>query len=248
MKKNKLFFSSEVEEKSVLEHVGDLRRKLIISLTSIVLGAIITHFFHEEVINFLLEPTNGQRLIFLSPLEPLFFIAKIDLISGFIFSLPVIVWSFLSYISPALPKKVYKLLLLVYISSVILTVSGLLYAFLVTIPISLKFLFSINIPGIQNQISAQSYINFFITQTLIIAAIFQIPIIIISGIYINAFKTKNLKNKRKYIYLISIILLAIITPTTDIFSLIIILLPFLFIFEISLFLGFIIEFLKRKKI
>lgn len=248
MKKNKFFLSSEVEEKSVLEHVGDLRKKLIISLTSIILGAITAHFFHTEIINFLLKPTNGQKLIFLSPLEPLFFIVKIDLIAGFIFSLPIIVWSILSYISPALPKKVYKLLFLLYIASVTLTVIGLLYAFFVIIPISLKFLFSINIPGIQNQISAQSYIDFFITQTLIIATIFQIPIIIISGIYINAFKTKHLRNKRKYIYLISIIFLAIITPTTDIFSLTIILLPFLFIFEISLILGNIIEFLKRKKI
>ena len=236
------------EAKSVIEHISELRSKLIISLVAMILGATMAHFFHEQIIGFLLAPATGQQLIFLSPLEPLFFIFKIDLMAGLIFALPVIVWSILSYIAPALPTKIYKLLFFLYLTSLILTIAGLLYAFLVTIPISLKFLFSITIPGISNQISAQNYIDFFIAQTLIITGVFQIPILIIGGIYINAFKTKTLSNKRRYIYLASVIALAIITPTTDIFSLMIVFIPCLIIFEASLIGGYIIEFIKNKKI
>jgi sec-independent protein translocase protein TatC len=235
------------EPRSILEHVGELRKKLLIALGAFVVGAVVAHIFHTEIIAFLLRPAGGQHLIFLSPLEPLFFIFKIDFATGLILAFPVIVWCLFSYITPALPKKTANLLFFFYITSTFLLIIGLLYAFLITIPLTLKFLFSIVIPGIQNQISAQSYINFFIAQALIIALVFQVPILIIGGIYFGAFKTKTLSKKRRYIYLIITIALAIITPTVDIFSLAIVLVPCLAIFEISLVGGKIVEAFKRKR-
>lgn len=234
------------ETKSILEHIGDLRKKIFIALIAFVFGAIIAHIFHSEIIAFLLKPAGDQHLIFLSPLEPLIFIFKIDCIAGIIISFPVIIWCILTYINPVLPVNIKKLFYFFYITSFLLLVIALIYAFFVTIPISLKFLFSIVIPGIQNQISAQNYINFFITQALIIMIIFQLPILIIGGVYLNLFKTKILSKKRRYIYLIITIALSIITPTVDIFSLLIVLIPCLAIFEISLWGGKIIELLKRK--
>lgn len=235
------------ESKSILEHVFELRKKLFIALGAVIIGTTIAHLFHEQIINFLLVPAGNQHLIFLSPLEPLFFIFKIDFIAGIIFAFPVIIWCLFSYIAPALSKRINTLLFLFYIVSSLLLVTGLLYAFLVTIPLSLKFLFSITIPGIQNQISAQNYIDFFITQALIISLIFQVPILIVGGIYLGILKTKILAAKRRYIYFIIIIALAIITPTTDVFSLMIIFVPCLAIFEISLIGGRIIEAFKKKK-
>lgn len=234
------------EKISVLDHVGELRKKLFISFGAITIGVFIAHFFHEKIISFLLSPAGNQNLIFLSPLEPLFFIFKIDFISGIILAFPIIIWSIFSYITPALPKKINKLLFFFYIFSSILLIVGLAYAFLITIPLSLKFLFSIDIPGIQNQISAQSYIDFFITQALIISLIFQVPVIIIGGIYFNIFQAKSLSGKRRSIYLLAIVALAIITPTTDIFSLMIVFIPCLIIFEMSLIGGKIVNFFKNK--
>ena len=235
------------ESKSVLEHVIELRGKIFIALGAIIVGTVIGHLFHVEIIAFLLRPAGGQHLIFLSPLEPLFFIFKIDFIAGIIIAFPVIIWCLFSYIAPALPKRITKLLILFYIASSVLLIAGLLYAFLVIIPLTLKFLFSITIVGIQNQISAQSYISFFIFQSLTIAIIFQVPILIIGGIYFGIFKTKTLSSKRKYIYPIITIALAIITPTVDIFSLLIVLIPCFAIFEISLIGGRIVEAFKKKK-
>lgn len=236
------------ETRSVLEHFGELRKKIFIALGSFIIGTIIAHIFHEQIIAFLLRPAGGQQLIFLSPLDPLFFILKIDCLAGIIVAFPVIMWCIFSYITPALPKKVAGLVILFYTTSTLLLVFGLAYAFFVTIPVSLKFLFSINIQGVVNNFSAENYLSFYITQALIIMGVFQIPILIIGGIYFNAFKTKTLADKRRYIYLVGIIALAFITPTTDIFSLGMVLLPCIVIFEISLLGGKLIEFLKRKKL
>jgi sec-independent protein translocase protein TatC len=116
----------------------------------------------------------------------------------------------------------------------------------VTIPLSLKFLFSIVVPGIQNQITAQSYISFFITQALIITLIFQLPLLIVGSVYLGVLQTKTLANKRRYVYLIITIALAVITPTVDIFSLLVMLVPCLLIFEVSLIGGRIVERLRKK--
>lgn len=236
------------ESKSVLEHVGELRNKIFIALGAFVVGAIISHIFNAEIIAFLLKPAGSQNLIFLSPLEPLFFIFKIDFIGGFILSFPVIIWCIFSYITPALPKRIGSIVVLFYVTSTLLLFLGLLYAFFVTIPLSLKFLFSISIPGIENNFSVEAYLSFFITQAIIIMAVFQTPILIIGGISIGVIKTKMFANKRRIIYIVLLIALAIITPTTDVFSLGIIFIPCLVIFEISLLGGRIVEFLKSRKI
>lgn len=235
------------ETESILEHVGELRKKIFISLGAFIIGVIISHIFNKEIIAFLLKPAGGQNLIFLSPLEPLFFIFKIDFIGGFILSFPVIIWSIFSYITPALPKRISGAIVIFFITSTILLFLGLLYAFFVTIPISLKFLFSINIPGIENNFSVEKYLSFFMTQAIIIMTVFQVPILIVGGVSMGVLKTKLLGLKRKYIYIGLLVALAIITPTSDIFSLAIIFIPCLMIFEISLIGGRIVESLKKNK-
>lgn len=234
------------EAKSIFEHLHDLRNKIFIALGAFIVGSTIAHIFNTEITAFLLKPIGQQHLIFLSPIEPLIFIFKIDLVAGFIISFPIIIWSFFSYITPALPKKIKKFVIFFYVTSTALVLLGLAYAFFVTIPLSLKFLFSITIPGIENSFSVEKYLSFFVTQAVIVMAVFQVPILIIGGVSLGAFKTKFLASKRRLIYIILIIALAIITPTTDIFSLIIILFPCLVIFEVSLLGGKFVEFLKKK--
>lgn len=241
--------SNELHEaKSIFEHVGELRKKLLLALGVFLIGATITHLFNAEITAFLLKPAGGQHLIFLSPLEPLIFIFKIDFIGGFIISFPFILLFLISYITPAFSKQISKIIIFFYITSTLLLFAGLLYAFFIMIPISLKFLFSITIPGIENNFSVEKYLSFFITQAVIIMAVFQVPVLIIGGVSIGILKTKLFANKRRYIYLGLIIALAIITPTTDVFSLGIIFIPCLIIFEVSLIGGKIIERLKRKKL
>lgn len=231
---------------SVWEHIGDLRKRILIALGVVVFGIIVTHIFHQEIISFLLRSAGEQELIFLSPLDPLLFILKIDFIGGIIVAFPIIIWGLMSYVSPALPKNINRYFSIFYILSTILLASGLCYALFVTIPLSLKFLFSIVIPGIESQITAQSYISFFIGQALIMMIIFQMPIIIIGAINIGFFTTKFLAKKRRVIYLILTIALAIITPTVDIFNLCVVLLPCIMIFELSLLGQKAIEVFKKK--
>lgn len=235
------------QPKSVLEHIGELRRRLFVALLAFIVGAAVAHAYHDRIISYILKPVEGGKLVFLSPLEPLFFILKIDFIAGLVIAFPVIFWCIFSYVKPALPARGRMTLYIASFTSLILLASGLLYAYFVTIPLSLRFLFSIIIPGVENIITMESYLGFFFAQGLIIMLVFQIPIIIMTGLSLGLFSVKWLSKKRRYVYLVGTIALAVLTPTTDVFSLGIVLVPTIVIFEFSLIVGFIRQVLKRKK-
>ena len=113
----------------------------------------------------------------------------------------------------------------------------MIYAYLYLIRISLDFLLSIDTGGIIKSFTAQNYLNFIIFETFLTIFIFQVPLIIILLIYFGICKSQTISSKRRYIYLFSIIILSVITPTTDIISLLILLIPTGLLFEIGLLIA-----------
>jgi sec-independent protein translocase protein TatC len=229
------------------DHLLELRSRVLISLLAVTFGAVIAHYYHESIIAFFLRPIHGQKLIFLSPLEPLFFIFKIDLFVGFILALPVLNWCVLSFVRPAMKQSSWFLFSTLYCATAVLVLGGLAYAYFVMVPISLAFLLSINVVGTETMITANSYLGFLLIQSLIIAGLFQLPLFILAGSYIRAFEIATLSSKRRYIYVAGLIALAVITPTTDLFNLAIVAIPAFFLFEGSLVVARIIESLRRKR-
>jgi sec-independent protein translocase protein TatC len=219
---------------TVWEHIHDLRKRLTFLFIFFIVSFLITHHFHKEIIAFLLQYAEGQTLIFLSPIDSFLFIFKVDAIGAFLLSLPVIVWNILAYISPLLSQKIKKSLFYFCLFSFLLVTLALLYSLFITIPLVLNFLFSISINGIENQFSAQEYIKFIINQIMIIVTIFQLPLVIIGIVKMGIVTRAYLSKKRPFIYLILTVGSAIITPTSDLFSLAIVLVPCFIIFEISL--------------
>lgn len=232
---------------TVLEHLVELRSRIIASVLVVLLASSVAHVFHEQIIDFILKPIGDQKLVFLSPLDPLFFILKIDFIVGIFFSLPILVWLLFTYIKPIVTRKISRLVYVMYVISNLLILLAITYTYFIIVPFILRFLESITLDGIESTIVAQNYLNFFITQALIITSVFQIPLFLIFGIYFGFLSAKSLSAKRGYIYVGTIIVLAILTPTPDVFSLGIILLPTLVIFEVSLVVGRVIELFRSRK-
>jgi sec-independent protein translocase protein TatC len=235
------------DEGTVWDHIYELRSKLLIVTFVVIIGGGVAHYFNKEISSFLLGPLGDKQLVFLSPLEPLLFILKIDFFTGLLIALPVISWSLFSFVRPALSQRSFLKMIAVYLFSLSCVCLGLLYTYFIVMPLSLKFLFSITIPNIQSLITAQSYINFLLVQSFLIILVFQIPLIVLAGTSLKIFSVEKLSKKRGYIYVGSVIIFSIITPTTDLFNLGIILLPSIVIFEGSLILARIFELTKSKR-
>ena len=147
-----------------LDHLEELRWRLVKSLGSVLLGAVITFFFIDQLIAFLIRPT--QDLASPMDLQVLkvqgMFMIKwgIAMIGGIVLSIPVLTYQLWKFIAPGLylneKKYAAPLIIFTYISFLI----GLIFAYTVIIPFSLDFFTSVGMSGIQNNFSINYYFNF----------------------------------------------------------------------------------------
>ncbi len=223
------------------DHLAELRTTLLRCGVAVLVAAILAHLYHEVLIALLLRPVAGTELVFLSPLDPLLFILKVDLTAGLILALPVISWSVISFLKPAVDRSHWLMFCLLFGLAAVLLLIGLAYAYLITVPISLAFLTSISIAGIGNMITASSYLSFLLLQLLLMAVVFQTPLFVLAGVSIGAFDVATLASRRRQIYLASLVALAVLTPTTDLVSLGIVVVPAVLVFEGSLIAGRILQ-------
>lgn len=219
------------------DHLAELRTLLLRSVFAVVIGALVAHIYHETLIALLLQPVRGTELIFLSPLDPLLFILKVDLAAGGILALPVISWIVFSFLKPAVERRHWLRFCLLFGLAAVLLLIGLTYAYLITVPLSLAFLTSISIAGIGNMITASSYLSFLLLQLLLMAVVFQTPLFVLAGVSMGAFSVATLASHRRLIYLAGLIVLAVLTPTTDLVSLGMVTIPAALVFEGSLVAG-----------
>lgn len=222
-------------EMTLWEHLLELKRVVIVAIATLLLAASLVHWQREIVIGFLLGPLgeNSQPLQFLSPLDPLYFILKIDFTLGFIISLPIILTLIWRYIAPALNVR-WWVPMLIIISASSLSVLAALYAYYFVAPVVLAFMSSIIIPGTTAAFTAAGYLDFLLTITLILVVVFQLPLIVVGGIVSKLLAPETITNNRPYVYVGAVTISAIITPTTDILTLGLVAAPAILAVELGL--------------
>lgn len=216
------------------EHIADLRRTILWSLASIFIAGSFVHYWRNEIIGFILHPLHGMPLQFLSPLDPLMFILTIDCAGGLLLSLPIIIWLVYRFAAPALPTIRSILLVPIIIVPLFLAASAAAYAYYVAIPLTLSVLTSFTVPGIQTSFTAENYLSFFMTALFMLIIVFEVPVVMVLLGRLGLLRASVVARKRKYVYLGLLIAVAVITPTTDLVSLMLILLPTYVVFELGL--------------
>ena len=163
-----------------LDHLAELRSKLLLLLGATAAGAVAAHAYHEERSRrFVLRPAGERQFVFLSPLDPLTFILKLDILVWVVVAFPVIAWCLTAYVMPAVSVRGRPILYAAYACSALLLAAGLSYAYVVTLPLSLRFLSSVTVPGIVSTLTAQSYLNFVLAQLFVCMLVFQVPIVLV---------------------------------------------------------------------
>ena len=147
-----------------LDHLEELRWRLIKSLGTVLVGALITFFYIDPLIDFLIRPTRDLTTpmdLQVLKVQGMFMIKwGIALIGGFVLAIPVLTYQLWKFIVPGLymneKKYVTPLIIFTYLSFL----TGLVFAYTITIPFSLDFFTSVGMPGIQNNFSINYYFNF----------------------------------------------------------------------------------------
>ncbi len=224
-----------VSELTVFDHIRSLRRTAFSIFGVVVLAASGVHYFKDPILTFLLAPlgTTAPELQFLSPLDPLYFILKVDFTLGLLIALPIIVLLVWQFISPAVERRGFLTPLLIILSSCILSFVAATYAYKLLIPLILNYMSGLVVPGTALSFTANGYLDFFLSTTALLILVFQIPLVIVGLTYAGVVNPNQVARNRPYIYLGIIVATAFITPTTDLISLALITLPALAVVELG---------------
>ncbi|MEW6681184.1 MAG: twin-arginine translocase subunit TatC, partial [bacterium] len=195
-----------------LEHLEELRKRLIVIIITLTITTSICYFFAYKILSFIKIPAGNIALVYLSPFEPFMIRLKIALFSGIILSLPIILYESLAFLVPGLKKNEKRALFLILFIFIPLFIIGACFSFIFLLPISLKWLFSQASGYLTSNIRAEYYITFVGWFILISGLVFEVPLLIISLLKLKICTYKALRKQWQVIYIGILVVSAILTP------------------------------------
>jgi sec-independent protein translocase protein TatC len=228
---------SNLNEKSIIDHLFDIKNIILASGGIWLLFTILSSFFLNSIQNLLFAPAKSLGLVlnFLSPIEGLMFTLKLSALSGLVLSIPFITLIIWKYIHQELKFKEKKAIVSFSLASSLLTVVAILYSWFGLIPNALKFLVDFTPEGTQILLTVSEYFNFIFSLTLALIVIFQIPTLIYTLVKTKIVSANQVSQKRKEIY-IGIVIATALFGSPDFFSWFLTTIPAIFLFEVALFL------------
>ncbi len=234
------------QELPITEHIEELRERLIKSALAVLIGFLIAWPFKKKLL-LLLErplPKNLQgKLIFLSPPEAFFTALKISFFAGILIALPFVLYQAWKFIEPGLYEHEKKFILPFLFFSVLFFFLGASFAYFVILPFGLRFLLGFMGDLLTPQLTIGSYISFVIQMILAFGFVFLLPVIVWLLSKLGIINYTVLEKNRKYAVLVIFIVAALLTPP-DAFSQIMMAIPLLGLYELSIWVS---KFAGRKK-
>jgi sec-independent protein translocase protein TatC len=235
---------------SVVDHLRELRDRLLWSIIAIAVGAIVCFIFFEPIIHLMVTPyreatiskafPNGKGLIFTNPLEAFMTRIKVAAYGGLVIASPVVFFHLWRFITPGLNPKEKRYAIPFTVSSVILFGGGSVVA-VITFPKALQFLLGVGGSDLDPLLSAGSYLTLVFLMILAFGVSFEFPIVMMFLLLARVVTTQTLRKTRKYTFLGIVIFAAVITPSQDPISLFAMAIPMYLLFEITILIGRILK-------
>jgi len=224
-------------EMTFLDHLEELRWRIIYSLIGIVAGTIVSwifiDFFIEQI---LLLPAKqaGLKLQNLKPFGQLFIYFQVAIIIGLILSFPNVVYQLWKFIAPALKQKEKKYIKWIVIFTTFCFLSGVVFAYFVMLPLTLKFAAQFGSPTIENNFSIDEYFSIILSVILGAGLVFELPMLSFFLSSIGLLTPKLMRKYRRHSIVAIMIFAAILTPGTDPVSQLLLAIPLVILYEISI--------------
>jgi sec-independent protein translocase protein TatC len=222
------------EEATLVEHLDELRTRLLFALIAVGLGFAVAFAFHVHIIEWLTEPLPaGKELVTFGVTEPFFTAVKVSLFTGLAFALPVVLYQLWSFLAPAVAENAQRVVsVFVAIASVLLVI-GVLFGYYVLLPRALEFLTNFDDNLYQVQIRASYYYSFVSAVLIGMGLVFELPIFILALVRIGVVTSGQLRKNRKLGMFLAVVV-AVLLPTVDPVSLAFEALPMILLLEISI--------------
>ena len=237
---------------SFLEHLEELRRRMLWSLGALVLGAGVGFWIttQYDVIGFLTRPVRplleDGRLTYLHPTEPFMVSIKVGIFVGVVIALPIVFYHFWRFVAPGLMENEKRIFVPALLSSVGLFVGGAALAFFLVLPFGLKFFLGFATEALQPMITINDYFSFAMQVTLMFGLVFETPLVILVLAWVGILPVRVLRRYRRHAIAVMAIVSAVLTPA-DVVSMLLMLVPLYLLFEISVVLAGVIERRRERR-
>ena len=229
------------EEATVVEHLGELRTRLVIALVAIVPAFIFTFAFHEQLITWLVDPLpDDKNIVTFGVTEPFTTSIKVSFIAALALVLPVLLYQVWSFLAPAMEEHVQRVVSAFVIVATGLFACGVAFAYYVVLPRALDFLTNFDDELYDVQIRASYYYSFVALAMFGIGLAFEMPIFILALVRLRVVTADQLRRNRR-LAVVGIVAVAILLPTVDPVSLAFEVVPLLLLFELSVRLAGLME-------
>jgi sec-independent protein translocase protein TatC len=221
---------------SFMEHLGELRVRIVRSLIGLLVGLLISFPFSQRIVDYLAKPiqATGNTLVFLAVTEAFWVQMKVAVIAGLFLASPVILWQVWAFVSPGLYAHEKKYAAPFVIVGSLLFIGGGAFSLKIVTPYAITFLLSYSRPGLQPMISIGSYIDFLLKFTLAFGLVFELPLAITLAARMGVVTPKALARNRKYAVLGAFVAAAILTPTPDAFNQALMAGPLIVLYEVGI--------------
>ncbi|MDQ3990904.1 MAG: twin-arginine translocase subunit TatC [Actinomycetota bacterium] len=231
---------------TLVEHLEELRRRIIISLAAVALTSVVGFVFNRQILAFLVRPYRraldalpaqarpagafGEGLVFSSPVDAFLTVLKVAFFTGFMLALPVLLWQVWRFVTPGLTRRERRLAIPFVVSSVALFAGGTAFAFAV-LPRGLGFLLGFGGANLVPLLHADRYISFLIFLILAFGLSFEFPLLMIFLAGARVVTTRQLRSWRRYAYFGIAVFAAVATPTQDPYTMLLMCVPLVLFYE-----------------
>ncbi len=244
-------------QKTMVEHVRELRKRLIICISALIITACISYLFVQDIYDFLIAPladamgdAPGRKMIYTGLTEAFFTYLKLSIFSGVIISFPIFAWQIYIFCAPGLYAHEKRFFIPFLIIAPMLFLSGAAFVYYALFPMAWEFFLSFEMPAGQGNLPIQleakisEYLSLVTSLILAFGLTFQLPLVVILLERIGVVTVAQLKKFRKYAVVIILTVAAFLTPP-DVISQLALATPLYLLYEISIIFC---AFKARKKV
>ena len=230
---------------TLAEHLGELRRRLIVCLVAIALGGVVAFIFYPEILNWLTGPyrdvsaakhlTCPGKLVITDPLEGFAVRMKVTGYGGVVLALPIILWQIWGFITPGLYENEKRYTIPFVFAAVALFIMGALIA-LWTFPKALQFLISFS-GDVQPLFAPGAYLSLIMLMMLGFGIGFEFPVFLVALELVGVLSPQQLAGARRFAIVGIVVVVAVATPSGDPYSLLALSIPLIIFYEVSIVIG-----------
>lgn len=232
-------------EMTLLEHLKELRNRVVVAAIAVILGVLVCMFFWQEIIGWLIAPARASfpefELAVFGPVEVIGILFKVGLYGGILLASPVIAYEFLAFILPGLTPQERKMILPGIIGVTVFLLGGMAFAYWIILPASLGFLLDFGSEQFNPVIGAKQYLDFAMRIIFWVGLSFELPMVLALLSRLGMVSWQKMLGFWRYSIVLVFVVAAIVTPTPDPLTQSLVAGPLLLLYFVGVALAFLVR-------